>query len=92
MEKQTYLQQARAILASYRVKLEELKAIALQAEGRQRMMYHLRIGELQSRLNALQSGMQDLEQRGDESWRMLQRSVENASREFGAQLARMMVL
>jgi hypothetical protein len=81
-EKQAYLLYARKQLEAYRLKLDELRARALRAGDDLRMDYHIRLGELRSQLAAIQSGVQDLESREDESWLQLKRAVDNASREL----------
>lgn len=86
-EKQAWIARARKVLESYRKRLDEVKAQAVRADEPARWTYRLHIGELQSRLTALQNGMKELEARQDESWTLLKESVENASREFDSRLA-----
>lgn len=85
-DKQMYVIEARKLINSYRRRLDQLRVEALQAEGDTRMQYHGRIGELQSHLQALLAGVEELENSRGESWLTLRRSVDNASRQFGDRL------
>lgn len=92
LEKQTYMEEARLLMESYRARLDRLRIEALQADDESRMAYHLRIGELQSHLQALLSGVADLEKSQGDTWQRLRKSVDSASREFGKRLDRAMAL
>jgi hypothetical protein len=87
MDRKQFMAQVWSRLELFRVGLDRLRMLALQADDAVRMLYHARVMELLSRYAALKGGALELEKVSDDAWPKLSCSVERASRDFDQSLS-----
>jgi len=85
-QKQIYEQKVQAQLDQWNARIDELKAKAEQKDAEARINYQHQIEELQSKRDAFEQKLQELQKSSEDAWEEISKGVETAWNDLGKSL------